>query len=70
MYQVVPGPATIAAPTVMEMLAVDVAAGLALSLTCTVKLDVPVADGVPEMAPVELFSVNPVGRLPEANDQV
>jgi hypothetical protein len=38
--------------------------------TCTVKLLVPVAVGVPEIAPVLGVSVNPVGRDPETIDQV
>ncbi len=40
------------------------------SVTLTVKLDVPLFVVVPEITPVELFSVNPLGRLPEIIDQV
>jgi hypothetical protein len=40
------------------------------SATCTVKLPVPVAVGVPEIAPVLGVSVNPVGKDPEVIDQV
>jgi len=40
------------------------------SVTFTVQEDLPFFVGVPEIAPVELFSVNPVGRLPELIDQV
>jgi hypothetical protein len=35
-----------------------------------VKLDVPVAVGVPEIAPVVDDRVRPAGRLPEVTDQV
>ena len=40
------------------------------SCACTVKVEVPAVVGVPEIAPVELFKVNPAGRLPEVIDQV
>ena len=40
------------------------------SVTCTVKLAVPVAVGVPEMVPVLDARVNPAGKLPERIDQV
>jgi hypothetical protein len=36
------------------------------SVAATVNKAVPVADGVPEIAPVEEFSEIPVGRLPVA----
>jgi hypothetical protein len=39
------------------------------SLTCTVKLLVPVAVGVPVMAPVAEFRDKPAGRVPEERDQ-
>jgi hypothetical protein len=35
------------------------------SVTCTVKLNVPVAVGLPEITPVPLFKLNPAGKLPE-----
>jgi len=35
----------------------------------TVKLKVPVPDGMPEMFPVLAFSVNPAGRDPPLIDQ-
>ena len=38
------------------------------SVTCTVKLAVPVAVGVPEMVPVVDASVSPAGKLPERID--
>jgi hypothetical protein len=41
---------------------------LLLSLTWTVKLNVPLAEGVPEIAPVPAASANPAGRLPETTD--
>ncbi len=41
-----------------------------LSVTCTVKLLVPNAVGVPEITPVLDASKRPVGRVPEAIDQV
>jgi hypothetical protein len=45
-------------------------AGTPLSVTATVKLDVPFAVGVPEITPVAGASVSPAGRLPEAIDHV
>ena len=41
-----------------------------MSLTVAVKLDVPLAVGVPEMIPVVAAKVSPAGRLPEVIDQV
>ena len=38
--------------------------GFAESVICTVKLLVPVAVGVPVIAPVELLSVSPAGKDP------
>jgi hypothetical protein len=38
------------------------------SVTCTMKLYVPEATGVPDITPPEL-RFSPVGRLPELNDQ-
>jgi hypothetical protein len=35
-----------------------------------VKLEVAAVVGVPEITPVELLKVNPVGRLPDVIDQV
>lgn len=46
-----------------------VPAGDALSVTATVKVEVPDAVGVPEIVP-ELERVNPAGRLPETRDHV
>src|ERR1700686_5226081 len=51
--------------TVMLSCFVAVSAGLPESATWTVKVDVPVAVGIPEITPL-LFRLNPVGSLPEA----
>ena len=59
--------------TVMDNVAVAVLAGDAESVTCTVKLVDPAADGTPEISPLlpEVVSFNPVGNVdPEASDQV
>jgi len=40
--------------------------GLLLSLTVVVKTDVPVEVGTPEMTPVELERLSPVGNEPDA----
>jgi len=40
------------------------------SLTCTVKLLVPVLVGVPEITPLLDASDSPAGRVPEAMDQL
>ena len=48
----------------MLRLAVAVAAGVSLSETCTVKLDVPAPVGVPEITPLVAFNVRPFGKLP------
>jgi hypothetical protein len=52
--------------TVMLRLAVAVCAGFSASLTSTVKLDVPVVVGVPEITPVLAASDSPAGKLPTA----
>ena len=41
-----------------------------VSVTRTVKLLVPLPDGVPEMAPLPALSVNPAGSAPEVMDQL
>ena len=46
-----------------------VCTGLPLSLTLTVKVEVPLAVGVPEITP-ELASVSPAGKLPELIDHL
>ena len=47
-----------------------VAASEFASDTCTVKLLVPDAVGVPEIAPVLDASASPAGKVPETMDQV
>ena len=42
--------------------------GVELSVTRTVKFDVPAAVGVPEIVPVPL-SVRPLGNVPLSSDQ-
>ena len=42
---------------------------MAESVACTVKLAVPVAVGVPVMAPVEAFRLSPAGSDPLEMDQ-
>lgn len=48
----------------MVMDAVAVAVALVLSSTCTVKLEVPCAVGIPEIAPVVGLIVRPAGSEP------
>jgi hypothetical protein len=45
-------------------------AGELASATATVKLAVPLAVGVPEIRPVDVFRLRPAGRFPERKDQV
>jgi hypothetical protein len=52
-----------AALTAIDSCADAVCAGDALSVTVTVKVDVPVVVGVPEITPAFVI-VNPAGRLP------
>lgn len=42
--------------------------GLLLSFTVTVKLNVPLAVGVPEIVPVAADRLSPAGKLPELTD--
>ena len=56
--------------TTIEVVADFFCTGLPLSVTVAVKLDIPVAVGVPEIAPVVADRVRPAGRLPEVTDQV
>jgi hypothetical protein len=56
------------AATTTDVAADVVWAGLLLSLTFAVKLNVPLAVGVPEITPVPLARLNPAGRLPEPID--
>jgi hypothetical protein len=72
MYQVVPGPVIVwvAATTAIDVTADLCCAGLPLSVTVTVKVDIPDELGVPEITPVVAARVNPDGRVPEVIDQV
>jgi hypothetical protein len=56
--------------TVMLSDLVVVSGGVLESLTCAVKLKLPVALGVPEIAPVVGLSVKPDGSEPLAKDHV
>jgi hypothetical protein len=56
--------------TVMLRNAALVAAGVSESVTYTVKFDVPLAVGVPEITPVAVFNVRPAGKLPRVTAQV
>ena len=56
--------------TTIEVVTDFVCAVLPESVTVAVKLDVPVAVGVPEIAPVVADRVRPAGRLPEVTDHV
>jgi hypothetical protein len=60
------------APITIEVAAELVCAGLPLSLTANVKLDLefPTPVGVPEITPVEAARVSPAGRLPAVTDHV
>ena len=58
----------------LAVIAIDIEAdcvwtGLLLSFTVTVKFAVPLAVGLPEIAPL-LARLSPAGRLPELIDQV
>jgi hypothetical protein len=55
--------------TTIESLTDLVCAGLSASATVAVKLDVPLAVGVPEIRPVLEAKLSPAGRLPEVMDQ-
>jgi hypothetical protein len=69
-YHVVPAPVGGAAKVVIVVTADFVCTGLLLSVTVTVKVDIPLAVGVPEIVPVVDAKVRPPGRLPEVIDQV
>ena len=58
-----------AEPTMIEVVADLLWAGLPLSVTVAVKLNVPETVGVPEMVPL-LARVRPVGKLPEVMVQL
>jgi hypothetical protein len=59
-----------AGATTIERLADFVCAGFPASATVAVKLDVPVAVGVPEISPVLEARLSPAGRLPDVIDQL
>jgi hypothetical protein len=62
--------ASVAAATVMLKALVAVCGEPAESVTCKVKLETPIAVGVPEMTPVPLFSDIPAGSEPFDMDHV
>jgi hypothetical protein len=49
---------------VIDRVAVAASLGLPESCTCTVKVEVPEAEGVPEIMPVLLLNESPAGRVP------
>jgi hypothetical protein len=59
-----------AVATTIERLADFVCAGFPASVTVAVKLNVPMAVGVPEIRPVPEARLSPAGRPPEVMDQV
>jgi hypothetical protein len=56
--------------TVIDRLAEAVLGGLLESVAVTVKLEVPVALGVPMIAPLEALRLSPVGSEPLVSAQV
>jgi hypothetical protein len=68
--EVIVSVATEATATTIDIAADFVWTGLLLSLTATVNLNVPLAVGVPEIAPLLADKLRPAGRLPERIDQV
>jgi hypothetical protein len=48
----------------MLRLATAVATEVSWSDTCTVKLDLPISVGVPEIIPLVAFNVRPFGKVP------
>jgi hypothetical protein len=56
--------------TTTEVVAEVTWAGLLLSVTVAVKVEVPLVVGEPEIVPVEGLRVNPAGRFPDVIDQV
>ena len=59
-----------AVATTIESLTVWLCAGLPASVTVTLKLAVPLAVGVPEIKPVDVFMLSPAGRLPDTKVQL
>src|SRR5436309_14461303 len=66
--QIVQGQPPLAATIVILSARVAVCTGVLASVTCTVKLLVPVVVGVPEICPPE-DSDNPAGSAPEISDR-
>ena len=60
--------ASVVAPITIEVEADFVCAGLPLSVTVTVKFEVPLAVGIPEITPVAGARANPAGRVPVVID--
>jgi hypothetical protein len=56
--------------TTIAVLADVVWAGLLLSFTAAMKVEVPLAVGVPEITPVDSARVSPAGNAPEAIDHL
>ena len=56
--------------SLMSMFTTSVSSGLMPLLQVTVKLNAPVAVGVPVNAPVEPLSERPAGKVPAVTDQV
>jgi hypothetical protein len=59
-----------AGATTIEVVSDLVCAGLPESATVAVKLNAPLAVGVPETIPVVAARLRPAGRVPEVTDQV
>ena len=66
MFTAPPGNVAVVNPSavVIKMLRGCVAVSVVVSVTCTVKLELPVAVGVPEISPDVGIGENPVGREP------
>jgi hypothetical protein len=58
------------AATIIDRGADLLCTGLPASVTDAVKLDVPLAVGLPEIRPLDVFRVSPAGSCPEAMLQV
>jgi hypothetical protein len=63
-------PAGAGAATIIDRGANLLCTGLPASVTDTVKPDVPLAVGLPEIRPVDVFRLSPAGSCPEAMLQV
>ena len=56
--------------TVSDRVVDFVCTGLLLSVTLTVKVNAPLAVGVPDITPSEAARPKPAGKLPEVIDQM